>query len=154
MNPENLRRVADAIEAERAAGQHVNFDMGTWGDESGGYHRHSCGTAACIAGFAYSMTSAETRKKIWKEGLRAPHFGPAFNVGKYVLGLEESEAFALFTGSAVSLLEKKEDIAADALRYIAERGEEDPSLKITLGLLKEGIRYAQCVKEKKNSCSD
>jgi len=109
-NAENLRKVADEIEANGSS--RPKFDMSQWigiMDEFEYYKGHACGTSACIAGYTVFVFSPE------KYFTRS--FGFSFRVtAMEFLGLDRIESLNLFDASFNAT---KEDAVA-YLRYLAD----------------------------------
>lgn len=87
MNNENLLRVANTI--ERFPDQ---FNMGSWGYN---FTPHTCGTVACIAGFAAHLAKENKDECV-----------VIFSTAASYLGLDPDDAESLFTGGGNSIWEK------------------------------------------------
>lgn len=125
-----MLRVADAVEAEALSG----FHMQGWIEESP-YPFHSCGTTACVAGFAFLLDTKRTSREVVNDR----RIGP-FNFNDIVIGtraaealdLEPAEARRLFYAtsptneylSSATIMRYK-DLIPDALRWMALRGKVD-----------------------------
>lgn len=110
MNKENMLKVADAIEAERVGSKKVHLDVTSW------HNYNSCGTTACIAGFAHHL--------MFKEG-NVTHGKPRAHTsaglaGKEYLGLSREQAGVLFHG--VGYGRDFPDLVPDMLRWMALNG--------------------------------
>jgi hypothetical protein len=118
MNKERILAVADAIENESVPG--LQFDMTVY--------RNSCGTAGCIAGWAFVMFADDGRRR-WDEWGNYPR-GEIFNTAKEVLGLCSGEAWQLFLPEdpVGENYDATAEEAVTVLRQLAETGVVDWSV--------------------------
>lgn len=141
MNKRNILKVAKAIEdaAKKQEGLRgeIGFNMNVVAAHDGhGDHVDTCGTVACIAGWAYairypSVTAARLVKVADGAaflGLHMEHRVPS--IAARFLGLSDDEALALFAPD--SLLISYRDItpahAVAVLRHLAKTGKVDWSV--------------------------
>lgn len=82
MNKENMLKIADAIEAHTIA----NFRMVD-------FFKESCGTSACVAGFAHLLMAKETGAPKPEDNFLS---APRLNQAADYLGLEYNDAYELF----------------------------------------------------------
>lgn len=120
MNVANIRRLARRLRSPSAEG---HFDLTNWLEPADdtvplGQAIHTCGTVACIAGFAAVMAEP-TLKDRHLDGLDYSERGQKF------LGLTDSQARALFIPDAekVDYDAVTRFIAADVLDHLADTGE-------------------------------
>jgi hypothetical protein len=83
MNRENIRTVADAIEAasKRRAKPTIGFNMADWRSNMPDRTGHKCGTSCCIAGWAFLVSEG---REPTKDDAR---FGKVADVGAEFLGI-------------------------------------------------------------------
>lgn len=138
MNKDMFLKVADAIEAETAHNEKVRFKMDTWIT----YSEDSCGTSACIAGFANLISAKEVSSFFLTspDGYKQVLIKDYYNRGKALMGLTEKEAGYLFV-SHIDFVNANRRLVPDALRYMAEKE------KVTTW--SEAFKYARCVRDKK-----
>jgi hypothetical protein len=141
MNKTNMRKVADAIEAETAAGDSFTFNIHHWVIPA----NTGCNTIACIGGTANLLELSEIGQE-W--GTITDIEGSA---EKY-LGLTPAQGVALFypcfdyeklpgyATDAFSYVNRNKKLVPDVLRYMAEKGKVD-----WIG----GFEYARCVRNEK-----
>lgn len=110
MNRDLIIKVANAIEKESIKG--LKFDM----DSFGRIHP-SCGTVACIAGYAVAI-------KDGVESVTKPGIDPESIAEKY-LDLSRVEAYSLFYGGDLYISEITPTMAVTTLRHLAKTGEVD-----------------------------
>jgi len=152
MKTERILELADMLDAHAEAVAkmesprlEMGFNMTTWGDKGYDVYGHTCGTAACIAGWAAAAFGYTGRAKIFNP-LRAEGLGLYAHDGQggvleimgRVLGLTGDQAGQLFTPN--DYWDEGEDDAALAcpafasitpseaavtLRKLAETGEVD-----------------------------
>jgi hypothetical protein len=113
MNINNILAVADAIEKQSIA--NLKFDMSDYGTKE----RLGCGTAACIAGFAFALADPQG----FRNYVEKYHLGSAFDVGMKYLGLDEATARALFCDPSVQPSDVTSEMAVKTLRHLAATGE-------------------------------
>ena len=93
---ETMRRnVAIGADAADSGSIPVCFDLGTWIDYVGsrGFSRHSCGTAACISGFAHIMLEGDRGESV-RCGDELRQQGAIKSLMEFV-GVKRSVAFAI-----------------------------------------------------------
>lgn len=122
MNREMILKVADAIETAGApeAQPALGFNMGDWIsnqliDNSG----HDCGTTACIAGWAVSVSGRDV----------ANYNGEIRSDAEHILGLDYDTAEELFVNYPI-FSSPSPSQAAEVLRRLAETGVVDWSAVI------------------------
>lgn len=133
MNREMMHRIADAIEAGQIGGRDVRFNMYTWVDQA--YDRdggHWCGTAACVAGYAYLYQNGAVGRKIR---------GNVKLEAQDILDLSDMEARHLFVDH-LGFVTRNRELVPDALRWMAETGQVSWS---------KGFEYARCVEKKQKA---
>lgn len=143
MHPERINKVADAIERRSIKG--LGFNMVSWFQRWGqrdmfkpkAKREDSCGTTACIAGWAVAVKSRfkEPEKKInVLEGLATDGWStsPVMLEAKRYLGLNERQADQLFAadGFDVLLSAVTPQRAVAVLRHLAKTGVVDWKTKI------------------------
>lgn len=117
MNTDNIRRLADVIEAEPHTDREAasGFTMMCF--------FHTCGTPACIAGWADTLSGADD----WSGATRTDCVEE--RAAKW-LGLAASQAYALFWGGTEikDLKSVSPTHAASVLRHLADTGRVDWSV--------------------------
>lgn len=112
MNTENILKVADAI--ERCSIPGLEFDMGDFFYESG------CGTAACIAGWAWHVEGQKTHPMSqWQADSLSSEDAERF------LGIDDWTAKTLFFGGPLMMSEISREMAVHCLRNLAATGKVD-----------------------------
>lgn len=116
MNIERLKILADAVEGGLPE---VKFDMQEWLAEG-----RSCGTVACIAGFAWMVMPQAELEAIDAEGVG--------DIAAAWLGLDTETAKALFVPASegdvfggISYAQISRGMAARSIRILAETGKVD-----------------------------
>lgn len=122
MNSELLHQVADAIEANPA-----RYDQKRW------YHRTSCGTAYCVAGWVIALGAPQALTATGHIRVH-PRFGDVEGVdwvedyvdtSNALLGITAEEAGELYWGGSAPRLGHT---VPEALHKMAEMGRIDPDV--------------------------
>jgi hypothetical protein len=131
MNKENIQKVIDAIEAEAVGGRRVGFNMSGYicvpnrVDTPKNYKGDVCGTAACIAGYAYLALSLEEGRDFEDVLLRGARSGMyVAETAQDWLGLtdrQSDELFAPFHYSGAI----PPSAGVQVLKHLLETGEVD-----------------------------
>jgi len=111
MNKERILAVADAI--EKSSVPELGFSMRSF--------RSDCGTAACIAGWAFVLF-AKNGENRFRRGVSPYDIEVE---GQVVLGLKDVEAGRLFYASGVGVHYATRGQAIAALRHLAATGVVD-----------------------------
>lgn len=128
VNKEMFMKVADAIEKEQIDGFPVRYNQAIWGWEHpinrvwSTERTHSCGTSACVAGFASLISKGHINSRVVEDGREA-------------LGISEIEADGLFY--SIGIVNANKRLVPDALRYMGESGDVS---------WVRGFKYARCVR--------
>jgi hypothetical protein len=125
MNVENIRALAARLRAPATQG---HFNMGIYFNFNGEENRystvaqdiHTCGTTACIAGFAYIMAKPDGPSYEADRNWNFTDFRGR-EIAKSWLGITETQAFNLFESNA--RLDITPEQAAQVLDRLAETGE-------------------------------
>lgn len=98
MNSENFLKVADAIEKDLS-----NFDMEVW-----------CGTACCVAGFAFMLAMDGRNNPL------TANMDNVIHAAKSYLGLDDAlNLFAPNGGVSILTINDNKELVPDALRWMA-----------------------------------
>jgi hypothetical protein len=122
MNVENILRLADAIEKRSIAG--LGFNMMNWIDTTlPDVAGHPCGTAACIAGWAYILNTGRMQEHSDE---------PLWVTAQKLLGLDVEDADNLFEpGNPDTWADITDQQAVRTLRHLAATGEVNWNLPET-----------------------
>lgn len=118
MNRENIKKVRDVI----ASLPRGRFNMGDWVsnlDLTPKQLAHTCGTAACIAGWTLAVKSPGSRKRYWDSVDNIEEVA-----GRY-LGLSLDEAKRLFIPPGLSIWKYTQPHAVRVLDHLLATGEVD-----------------------------
>jgi hypothetical protein len=120
MNRRNIKRVRDAI----AAAPRAKFDMTSWFSSmrvAPAQMLHDCGTAGCIAGWAFALQNQKSKDTIdaLTEDYAVDDFAGAW------LGLDADTADQLFVPQRISLHAITRAHAVRALDHLLATGEVD-----------------------------